>query len=429
MKKYYNYLIKSEFTKNTVILSGGILIAQLIPILLQPILRRVFTPSDFGLFAIYLSIIGILTVIASLRYENAIILPKKDSDAANILSLSVILNIIFNFIIFIIIILFHSKIACLLKIEPSKSYILYFIPFVCLLFVSFQIINFWFIRKKAFIASSSNKIARRISEGITQILSGFYLKTSIGLIIGDAIGNLTNVIYGIHFLFKKGFSLKMISKAKMIALAKKYADFPKYNLTTSLLSTIGFYLPILIINQLFDKTTLGYFDLSRLVLSIPMALISTTLAQVLLQKLTDKVNTNQSFIKQISKLFIILLLLAILEIIIIQIWGVKLFSLIFGNNWQLSGEYSKILVINYALNFLAAPFSATFIALQRLKTLGIWQFLYFLSILSLFIIPYENFMNFMKIYVIIDIFAYTIYLYLVYNCVSKYEKTIKENGV
>ena len=53
---------KSEFLSNSLILITGTFIAQLIPIILQPFLRRIFSPSDFGYFAIFTTIVGVLVL-------------------------------------------------------------------------------------------------------------------------------------------------------------------------------------------------------------------------------------------------------------------------------------------------------------------------------------------------------------------------------
>ena len=82
-------------------LTSGITVAQAIPILLQPFLRRLFTPAEFGAYAIFLSIIEIIVSIGTLRYEMAIVLPRKDATAANLFGLSVIISLAINALVFL----------------------------------------------------------------------------------------------------------------------------------------------------------------------------------------------------------------------------------------------------------------------------------------------------------------------------------------
>ena len=86
---------KSEFSRNVLTLMTGTTIAQAIPIAISPILTRIYTPEDFGMFALYMSVASILSVVATGRYELAIMLPKKDEDAVNIVALSIIISFSF----------------------------------------------------------------------------------------------------------------------------------------------------------------------------------------------------------------------------------------------------------------------------------------------------------------------------------------------
>jgi len=77
---------KSEFSRNVLTLMTGTTIAQAIPIAISPILTRIYTPEDFGVFALYMSVASLLAVVDTGSYEHAIILPKKDEGAVNIVA-------------------------------------------------------------------------------------------------------------------------------------------------------------------------------------------------------------------------------------------------------------------------------------------------------------------------------------------------------
>ncbi|MDP1745690.1 MAG: oligosaccharide flippase family protein, partial [Bacteroidota bacterium] len=118
-------LSKSEFTKNTFILVIGAIVAQSIPLLLHPFLRRIYSPEDFGAMAVYLNIFGMLTIVSALRYEATIVLPKNNNEAANILSLTFIINIIFSSILLLIIIFFKNEVVHLINFPEKYSNYLY----------------------------------------------------------------------------------------------------------------------------------------------------------------------------------------------------------------------------------------------------------------------------------------------------------------
>ena len=81
---------KSELRRGVAVLVGGTTIAQGIIVLTSPILTRLYTPSQVGVYAVATSLLSILIVVSCLRYESAIPLPEDDVAAANALALSLV---------------------------------------------------------------------------------------------------------------------------------------------------------------------------------------------------------------------------------------------------------------------------------------------------------------------------------------------------
>ena len=88
----FKKIFRSPFIKSILTLVTGSSIAQAITLLVTPILSRIYSPADFGVFTFFMAIVGAFALIATLRYEIAIMLPKKDQEAVNIVSLSLIIN-------------------------------------------------------------------------------------------------------------------------------------------------------------------------------------------------------------------------------------------------------------------------------------------------------------------------------------------------
>jgi O-antigen/teichoic acid export membrane protein len=416
-------LRNSELLRNTSILISGTAIAQLIPILIQPILRRYYTPDTFGAYSVYLSFVGIFAIIASFKYDLAIILPRKDKDAANIFFLSVLISIILNILFFMIILLWDDEILKFFNLPEKFTGYLYFAPLGIFFYSLYQCINNWLTRKKGFLPISINKFVRRGAEGITQI--GLkWVDNSNGIIYGDILGHIANIISGMWQAGKRGLSLKLFSPVKMKYLSRKYSDFPKFNVIPSFMSACSYLLPVVFLNKFYSTEQAGYFDLSKLLLSIPLALISSSISNVLLQSLSEKYRNNLSIKKDLLLVLGITSSIGIFEILIITFAGVGLFRLFFGEIWGFSGRISQILVWSYALNFIVASFSAIFISLNLIKLLSIYQVFYFISILSLIFFREFQFLNFLKIYVSIEIFAYLLIILLMIFVVIRYEKRI-----
>jgi O-antigen/teichoic acid export membrane protein len=423
-QELFQSLRRSELLKNTSILVSGTAIAQLIPILLQPILRRLYPSEIFGAYAVYLSLVGILAIISSFKYDLAIILPKKNKDAANIFFLTVLINLAFNVILLLVILIWQHQFLRFFNLPEKFSDYLFFVPLGIFFYGFYQSLNNWLIREKAFLPVSINKFVRRGFEGIGQL--GFkFLNNSHGIIYGDLIGHVANIISGIYQGAKRGLSLRLFSPEKLKYVAKKYSEFPKFNVIPSFMSACSFLLPVLLVNKFYSAEMTGFFDLSRLMLTIPLALIATSLSSVLLQRIAEKFRDKKSMLNDLLLILGIVGGIAIMEILFISLFGVELFKLLFGEINGFSGRISQILVWSYALSFFVASFSAIFIAMNRIKLLSIWQLFYFISILSLIFLKNAEFLSFIKIYVLIEVFCYLISLALMFYIVFNYEMKLK----
>jgi len=417
-------ILNSELFKNTSILVSGTILAQLIPILLQPVLRRYYSPEIFGAYTVYLSLVGILMMVASFKYELAIILPKKNKEAANIFFISVIINFLFNLLLFIVIVIFKPGLLLFLNLSNEFAFFLYLVPAGVFLFNLYQSINYWLIREKKYFAISKNKLVRRGFEGVAQV-SLKYTGSSLGLLLGDIFGHCANITYGIYQSIKNGLKLRYFNIKKIRYVLNKYSEYPKYNLFPGLLSASSYLLPAILINKLFNSELAGFFDLSKLVLSIPMALIATSISNVLLERISAKFKKSDTIRKDLFSIAGFVIFIMIIEILIIVLWGENLFKIFFGKQWEYAGAISKILVWSYALNFLVASFSSIFISMKKIKILSLWQFLYFAAILMLFFFKNIAFDQFLKIFVAIEISSYISIILLMILIVYKYESKLK----
>jgi len=418
-------LLRSELIGSASILVTGTVIAQLISIILQPFLRRYFSPEDFGLFSVYLSLVGIIIVVTTLRYDDAIVLPKKDKESTNVLTFSVVISFFLNLLLFISIVLWGNSIIKILNLpENLPLSILYIIPLSVFLYNTFQSFNYWLIRKKKYYIISANKLVRRGFEGFAQVYYAL-IKNGKGLIYGDIIGQFANVIFAIIQSVKLGFTYKHITFNKVSYVFKKYSEFPKYNLIPAFMSACSYLLPPIFIIKYFSAEYTGYFDLSKLLLSIPLALIATSIANVLLQKISERYRAKESFWTELKPLIFIVCFICFFEILIISFFGIELFCFVFGDNWEMSGVISKILVWSFTLNFLVSSFTSIFISMRKIKTYSVWQLIYFLAILSLLFFKKLDFINFLWVYVIIEVLCYLALSVVIIFIVVKYERSLK----
>ena len=321
--------------KNLSYLVTGTALAQVLIILFQLILRRIYTPADFGAFAVYMSIIGIIAVIASLRYEQTIILPADDNKAYNLLYLSFGIGLIVSVLTAILLFVFKQPIMQLINFPEKYSYWLAFVPLSLLLLTIYQALNYYLIRLKQFRLSASNKVERRIAEGVTQTISG-YCGNQTGLVFGDIAGQSVNALAAGLKVHKFVGGLKL-SWATIKSVAAEYKSFPLQNSFAAFLNALSLLLPTIFINRLFDEQTTGLFDLARMLMIMPLSLVTTSMGQVLVQRFTELRNKRESIRHDFCRIAALLAVLALLFAVVAFLLAPSLLALIFGETWRESG--------------------------------------------------------------------------------------------
>ena len=414
-------LLKSEFIRNTSTLVSGTTIAQLIPILIQPVLRRFYTAEIFGIYAVYLSIIGILYAIASLRYEQAIISPDDENEACSIFAVAQLFNMIFSLLLFFVILIFKKSFLYFLNVNEDYSACILIAPAGIFLFNLQQSINLWLVRKKAFAGVSKIKIVRRSTEGSFQLLFR-YLKIPGGLLIGDILGHVTNIIYGFIQIVKRGFSISGIRLTNLKVIIGKYSEYPKYNALTTFLNAFSLLVPVVFINKYFGADKAGFYDLSRLLLLTPIALLAGALSNIMLQRVTEKSKKGQFFMNEIYFILAFGGIISFIELVVLFFFGEQLFSFIFGSGWTFSGTLSKILMWPYMAYFFTISLSSTFIALQKIKILSLYQAVNFILIISLLLFTKLDFMNFIKAFAVLSVSGSIFFFFLLFREIMKYNR-------
>ena len=357
---------KSEFSRNVLTLMTGTTIAQAIPIAISPILTRIYTPEDFGVFALYMSLVAFISIIITARYEMAIVLPKDDEDAINILALSFLIMIGIIILTTFIIIFFKDNILNIFNAQ-SVGNLLYLVPLSLLLAGLNQIFNYWSNRKEYFKNISSAQISQSIGIGITQPTFG-YFSIYGGLIFGNMIGRtIASFVYIDKFLKNDKELLSKIDKNVMIANMKEHKDFPLVNSLHAFSDIIRTSGSVMLISSFFGSVILGFYTLSLRVLQVPVSIIGSALGQVLYQKFTAIHNNNEPLYPYVKKVVIRLFIISLPLFMILYFIAPQLFAFVFGEKWRVAGEYSQILVPYLFMNFLVSPISSIPIILGKQK--------------------------------------------------------------
>lgn len=379
---------KSEFSKNVLTLMTGTTIAQAIPIAISPILTRIYTPEDFGVFALYISIASILSVIATGRYEMAIMLPKKDEDAINIVALSIIISFFVSFISLLIVFIFNAQITNLLG-NPEISKWLYFIPITVLLTGIYQSFNYWSNRKKQYKRLATSRVVQSTTTASANLALGFSGAGSSGLVLGQVLGQgiATSVLAKMIFKEDKNKILQ-IKKLKIYALAKKYIEHPIYLTISHGVSSFYLQIPILFIAKVFDLTSLGFYSFANKFINLPGSLIATSIGDVFRQRATQEYHKKGCFDKILLKTVWTTFKISIIPFIIIYFTVENIFAFVFSEQWRVAGEYAQIIVLSAFFSFFITPVDKAALIVNDMKYIFRWHFAKLIATMLIVIITF-----------------------------------------
>lgn len=409
------FFLNSIFIKRILVLLSGTIIAQLIPFLLAPIISRLYSPIQMGEFAIYSSIVAIITVVGAGRYEIAILIPKFKRDALHLIFGCI--GIAFGVFILLTLtsVLFNNALTSYFKISPITVYL---IPIAVFLYTLSQIISQWLIRTDKIKQSATNKVIQTSTTGLINIGAGNF-NMKIGLIYGDILGRLSYVLYSSKlFCYYKIIKLNQVAKNLAV-----FNEYPKYNLFSALLDAVSLNIPIFFLNYYFSKTDLGLFNHVRMYIGAPLSIIAYTVSQIFFQQIIKKIHLNASIKKSTQQLFTILFFIGLLPLITVLLINKESYALVFGYRWLNSFGIMQILIFSFFVRFVVSPLSILLIALNKIKWLSLWQVLYFASLFILFFFV-DSLILFLKSYVLIEITLYFLYFCLITKSVNKYENTI-----
>jgi len=352
-KRIISRVSTDPILKGVIIISSGTTIAQITTIIFAPIITRIYPPAIYGTLAVFGSLVSILIVGGSLKYETAIPLPEKDKDAEYLLILSFLIVCTFSIFLFIILTVWGGYLAGVFHFESILPY--YWL--LCIGFFGtslFQILLNWTLRSKDYIQITRTRIMQGICGSVSKIIFGLCSFGSFGLICGEIIGRVVGIgTLGKPILPKIKVTIKDFDLYTLRSLAKRYRQFPLFSLPAGFINEISLQAPTLLLSTMFGFETVGLYSLSYSMLVLPVSLVSRSIGQVyygesaeLFRQKSDKI--LPLYLKTTKELFMFGAPLILFGALVFPI----LFPLIFGSAWKDAGIFSLPLSILVISNFV-----------------------------------------------------------------------------
>jgi lipopolysaccharide exporter len=362
LKKY------ADFISHVATMISGRAVAALIGLATTPIVARLFDPSEFGVAAVFMSIIGIVSNVGPARYDAAIVLPKREQDAVEIMWFCYRIVPLIGLVVLSLILIYKAAGFGWPTLELLGIW-LWVLPFAAMLQSAVLIQEAWLTRKRSFGLISSSYVAGTASVGTVRI--GFGLATGstvYGLMIGNLLGLIARYIYmELPTATRSHLLSSRLSWARAREIGRHYSDFPKFNAPAALVFSAGQNLPVLLFGVMFSPAAAGLYAMANRLVQPPVSIVANSMRQVFRQKAAAVHNSGRS----LKRAFLFatggLALLGLIPFSALWLIGEQLAQWILGPRWLGAGAYLEIIALWLYMIWVMAPCNAIFVVLRRQK--------------------------------------------------------------
>ena len=416
---------KWVFLRSVSILSGGSTVAQLLNLLVAPVLTRLYSPSNLGEYALFMAFLNIAVVAASLRYEFAIISARDDSEAAQLtlgaLLLALPMSVVASFA-------FYGLVRnALLGYEHLPVYAALLVVPAVLFIAGFTGLRFWSLRSARFGLISRGTIIQNAGRALSQLGLGWSGLHTSGLIAGEVIGRcagISRMLLAAWPFLKREFANS--SLRQLAQTLTKNRQFAIYSLPSSLLDVTASSISLPIIVHLYGLDAGGNYALVWRILALPAVLVTDSVADVFHTRASLAYREDPLALSTLMKKTAgTLLFLGVLPASILVAFGPKLFDVVFGNRWLLAGTIAAWVSPWFLGQFIVSPLSRIVLIVGRQKIKFVYDMFTFVGTIAIFTIAYYRawpFMTTIATLAAVKTTAYAMFFLILLNIASRANK-------
>lgn len=351
--------LRSKLLRNILTVVTGTAGAQAITLAFMPVITRIYGPEAYGVLGTFLSVTLMLIPIAALTYPIAIVLPKRDGDARELVRLSLLTALLLATLVALGLLLFGDRLAVTLEIEIIQPYLM-LIPLVMFSGAALEICQQWLFRTQRFRITARVAVANSLLFNALRTVAGLVQSSALVLVCTTALQQaLHAAMLGLSMLRARSHpdhhADEEGSRPRMLELARRYGDFPKYRAPVMLINAVSQHLPTLVLAAYFGPAAAGFFALCKQALSMPTNLIGKSVADVYYPRITRAIHDREPVAAMLLKATTALALVGLVPFTVVAVLGPWLFSLVFGEQWHVAGEYARWLALAEYVVFISRP--------------------------------------------------------------------------
>ena len=342
----------------------GTVLAQMINIVVQPILTRIFPTETLGIYTYLISLATMIIPVASLKLDMLIVSEPNEKEAQYITDACIIINILISLIYAIVIIVGYqvsdnnifNKYRIIIYVVP----VLVFTNGLRFLFISY--LN----RYKEYKTISIIAIIREAIRAVIQVGAGFLSLGVFSLSMGYAVSPLFGLNIQMRNYLKELKERPRINlkKFKEIVLVKGKRQI-LFLVPAQFINSFSASLVTISITALFSAKILGYYSAGVRILDIPIVFITSNVSKVCYQRISENVANKKPVLRTLMSVIIVLSAVSIMGFGTLYVIAPRLSEIVFGQGYRVAGEYIRCLCVMYAVRLVATSFAGVYTVFKK----------------------------------------------------------------
>jgi O-antigen/teichoic acid export membrane protein len=355
-----------------VLLLGNIA-AQIIGLSALLLLARVYSPHEFGVLQLHMSVCVMFFPIVSLRYEYVILSANNDADVLPTLLICAAISVVFAILIFLLL----SFLSILGWSIPKDSlFLVWSLPLAAMFGGMNQYASFIPTRNRTFrIAAVSRVLQSTLYAGLALAIA-FLLGGQFGLIVSDlAARGATGAFILISWLLLTGANLDLRNSWRRgREIAHENRNLAILGSPGALMNAAAGALTPIAVFSIYGSGTAGQYSLADRTVLAPVALLAFTASQVFSGELSRAQRSGEP---KLSKLFRKVVVwgsaLAILPTILVALFAEVGIVYLFGQNWKSAGEIAQLLAPLIFVALAVSPVTSVLVLTGHQKVQFAWE--------------------------------------------------------
>lgn len=353
MKNNLREILHSELARNSAKLLSANVLAQVVGLLVYPVLTRMYAPDDFGLLNLFLSMGGVLALVASAEYQYAILLPKEQKSAAAIWQVGMMCVLGVSLVV-VLSIPFAEPIAAMFNAPLLASWY-WALPIYVMLIGTWSLLNYWLSRGKQFGTVGRFQVTQTLANAGGKIALGAAGFLRGGLIMSALIGPLAGLLSCVNKIKTSWRELMRIDRGECGRMAREYKKFPAFSLPRALVNNVSGNLGLWMLTPVFGLEAVGYFGMAVTLAFRPLNVISSSLYQVLFQRTSERVQ-NREHIKDMFRQFVQKMGVLVGMVFAALYWVLPMLCRwLLSDGWEETGELIQLMLPWLFFSMLVAP--------------------------------------------------------------------------